>query len=178
MSQTVRYGNLDISTATPMGKYLLDLERKPNAGPQPYPTMVYKASKGSDGKIMCMDTEPHQSMFLSQDQYRQACEKVALFNRSHQRICENEQEHREALSEGWRDSPKEAEDLQWSYQKEISKAAAHRAYEDRNLSEAAKAEAKAFEDSTPNIIGEIPEAPKVKKLHWKTAKKLAEAAGA
>jgi len=176
MSQTVRYGNLDISIATPMGKYLLELERKPNAGPQPYPTMVYKAFKGTDGVIRCMDTDPHQSMFLTQDQYRQASEKVALFNRSCQKICMDEVEHKQALSEGWRDSPKEAEEAQWGYEKDIAKAAAHRAYEDRNRSEKAKAEIKAVEDSTPNILGEIPSAPTVKKVHWKTAQKLAKEA--
>jgi hypothetical protein len=126
-----------------------------------------------------MDTDPHQSMFLTQDQYRQASEKVALFNRSCQKICQDETEHKQALSEGWRDSPKEAEDAQWGYEKDIAKAAAHRAYEDRNLSEKAKAEVRAAEDATPNILGEIPAAPTVKKVHWKTAKKLAEqAAGA
>lgn len=178
MSNTVRFENLEINTSTPMGKELLRWERPSNYRPEnhPYPTTVFKAFKGDDGVIRCIDTDPNPSLFLSPEMYRMAKEKVDLFNRSCIRVVNDEIEHKNAVAEGWRDSSKEAKEALWGWEADISKAAAERAYADRNISEKAKAEVKAIEDSTPNILGEIPEAPLVKKPHPMSREARAERA--
>lgn len=180
MSNFVRYENLEISTATPMGKELLKWERPANYRPEnhPYPTTLFKAYKGDDGVIRCMESEPFNSSFTTPELYRLACERVKRFNEQCLKVVHDENEAKGAYAEGWRDSPKEAMDVQWAYEHAISDAAQHRAFEDRNLSEKAKAEVAAIEASTPEVLGEIPEAPIQKKVHWKTAQKQAKEAGA
>ena len=166
MQATVRdrYGCFDVSVETPMGKELLKWEKK-HPSPQPFPVMMYKAYKGDDGRIRCMDTDPHPSFFANAEMYRMACDKVAHFNVSCTRVVQDDIEMKQARSEGWRESPQEALDAQWGWEKEMGQAAAERAFADRNMSEKAKEEAKVFEASTPNIIASIPEAPTVKKPH-------------
>ena len=102
-----------------------------------FPQMLYRATKRADGVIV-------------------------LDERQCMRIVKSEGERQEAFEAGWRANPKEAMDLAWSREKSISDAAAHRAYEDRNMSEGAKAEAKAVEDSTIEHVAEVPAKPKRK----------------
>ena len=87
------------------------------------------------------------------------------FNRGCQRIVNSPQELQAARESGWHVT--QAEALEAFERRERSKAdmAAHRAYEDRNMSESAKAEIKAAEDATPEHVAEVPEAPRAKRKY-------------
>ncbi len=69
----------------------------------------------------------------------------------------NPEEEEQAKRDGWRNSPQEAIDFLNGLDDDIAKAAAHRAYEDRNMSEKARreiveAEAAADGAHVPEIV--------------------------
>lgn len=75
-------------------------------------------------------------------------------------VVEDEDQMREAMSRGWRQTPAEAMARFNEKEQALANLAAVRAYEDRNMSDAAKAEAAKLEASTEEHLPEIPEAPK------------------
>jgi hypothetical protein len=72
------------------------------------------------------------------------------------KIVSNANELQAALEGGWRERPDEAIELVKAKLRRQSDAAAHRAYEDRNMSDAAKAEIAAAEAATPEQLAEVP----------------------
>lgn len=103
------------------------------------PTTLFRALKTPQGRHVCVDTE-----------YLSATTKVV----------KTEAEYLLAASLGWCDSPQEAMAQLEREQDALSNDAAVRAFDDRHLSEAAKAEAEAVESSTLAHLPEIPAAPK------------------
>jgi hypothetical protein len=185
MPHFVPYGNVEVSTKTEIGKHLWANERKPDYDPRnhPYPKMMYKAFKGEDGVVRCMDSEPKPFLYPNQEMYRMACERVSNFNLTCQRTVglvpdNGPAEQRAAEEEGWRSTPREAMDFVFSLENAITKAASERAYQDRNMSEKARAEVAAAEAETSDQVPEVKEKPAVKKVHWKTAQKAQKAAEA
>lgn len=75
------------------------------------------------------------------------------------RVVKDEAEERNFLSRGWADSPVTAEQAKERAEKAIATAAAERAYTDRNMSDAAKAEVAALEQATDDHVVDVP-APK------------------
>jgi len=76
------------------------------------------------------------------------------------RLVKDEAEERNFLSRGWADSPATAEKAAATdYDKRIAIPAAERAYVDRNMSAAAKAEVAAHEAATDEHVVDVP-APK------------------
>lgn len=181
MPATVPYGPHEVSTKTAMGKHLFEMERIPGYNPKAienqYPRMLYKAYKGEDGVVKCMDSFPRPYLYPNQEMYRMAVEAVEHFNTSCQRTVQSPQEQRQAEEEGWRDTPIGARDFVMSLERAITQAATHRAYEDRNISEKARAEVAAAEAETPDQLGEIPEKPTVKIDGRSREAKAAKAAG-
>lgn len=113
-----------------------------------YPAMLYKAIRmDDDGQIVVRGTEK--------------------INRQCQLVVHNEAEQSKAMEAGWRTNPVEAVEYLKSRDKQISTAAAHRNYEDRNMSEAARAEAEAYEGDSPEHVAEIPEKPKKRRARLK-----------
>lgn len=170
MPSEVMYGSIPVSTKTEIGKHLWQHERKPGWSPanNPYPRMLYRAYEGEDGVIRCMDAEPKPYLYPNQEMYRMACERVAQFNLSCQKTVgiipeQGPAEEAAAFEEGWRRTPKEAWDRAKQLHDMVATAAAERAYQDRNLSEKARAEIAAAEAETPHQLGEIAEKPLVKK---------------
>ena len=106
---------------------------------QPFPKMVYKARERADGTIVCMEAN-------SDGEHQ----------RSDYEFANDERELRRLMEAGYRSSPLEAIELAKAKLRKIADATAHRHYEDRNLSEAAQAEAKAVDDATPEQVPEIP----------------------
>jgi hypothetical protein len=95
------------------------------------------------------------------------------FNTSCQMVVGNEEELDRAKRGGWRES--EAMKYHEDELTRLATEAAHRNHDDRNMSEAAKAEAKKVEDSTPSQVAEIKEkrrANMAKARAAKAAKKL------
>jgi hypothetical protein len=111
----------------------------------PFPRMMYMAQRRPDGVYSVGETED-----------RLAGGNVESFNARCQMVVNSEQEMSAALERGWRPTPREAMERHEAKETAISTAAAHRAYEDRNLSDAARAEAAAYEASTPEHVAEIP----------------------
>lgn len=78
------------------------------------------------------------------------------FNLTCQLIVKDEREYEQARDNGWRDSQKEAMAYHESLQQDIARAAAESAHADRNMGQAAQAERRAHEDSTPGHVAEVP----------------------
>jgi uncharacterized membrane-anchored protein len=117
-----------------------------------FPAMVYKARRPDSGGPI-LSNDPRNESWSAQNQL----------------IVKNERELEKALSDGWRRDPQEAIAHANALEDAISTAAAHRAYEDRNMSERAKAEAKVADEATADHMPEIPEKPKRKYTRRKPA---------
>lgn len=124
-----------------------------------YPRMLYKAQKRLDGKVLCMETAPHRYGFLDDTAYMRAVDAAEVFTRQCQRTVHSDDERRRAESEGWRATAQEALDYHEQLEQFIGDAAAHRAHEDRLMSDKAKAEAKAVDDATHEHVAEVPRTP-------------------
>jgi hypothetical protein len=159
---TVRYNGVDIPAESKAGIEVARWERPFDYRPEnhPYPRMLYKAFKGSDGVVRCMGTEPRsRHLFISDEQFRSAIEDAKIFTEQCQKIVQNDEEKNRAFSDGWRDTPNEAIEAAKHWETVIlGEVAANRAFGERNMSEQAQVEIKAIEASTPNILPEIPEA--------------------
>ena len=118
-----------------------------------FPRMLYMARKRPDGVVSVCET--NDALFTGPDRVAHPGAAEA-FNATCQKTVNSEAEMAFALEQGWRATPKEALERFEAKERSIGDVAAHRAYEDRNMSDAAKAEAKAVEDSTPEHVAEIP----------------------
>ena len=163
---TVRFNGVDLPAESKAGIEVARWERPASYRPEnhPFPKMLYKAYKGSDGVVRCMSTEPRsRHLFISDEQFRSAIEEAKIFTDQCQKTVHDEQEQKQAFADGWRENPLDAIEAAKHWETIIKgEAAAHQAFLDRNMSEKAKAEKKAIEDSTPDILPEIPEAPLLK----------------
>jgi hypothetical protein len=157
----IRIGGRLISTDSEEGKEYLKWERKPNYNPNApenqFPRMLYRANKRPDGVVSVNE--------VSDGPFGGAMGSADAFNRTCQRIVKGPQEEQSALEGGWHRTQQDA--LESFERRERLKAdtAAHGAYEDRNLSEKAKAERKVAEDATPEHVAEVPEKPKAKRKY-------------
>jgi hypothetical protein len=107
-----------------------------------FPKMVYKARRpDSGGPILCVD--PRDEAWTGRNQM----------------IVNDESEWMRAKDDGWRDTPQEAVAHANALEDAIAMAAAQRAYEDKRLSEKARAEAAAVDAASFEHVPEIPERP-------------------
>jgi len=128
-----------------------------------FPIMLYRAQRRPDGRVSTGEADDR--LFKDPDG-RTLPGGAEAFSRSCQRIV-GEGKDREAdekvltiaYEEGWRMTAKEALDYFEAKEQSIGEAAAHRHYEDRNMSEAAKAEAAAVDDETFGHVAEIKRKP-------------------
>jgi hypothetical protein len=106
---------------------------------RPFPKMVYRAER-RNGKIACMESTPDRYDFRDDRTYMLAEESARVFTERCQLVVNDEREYARAMESGYRESPQEA--IQHCHDREdaFSKEVAHRNYDDRNLSEKAKAE--------------------------------------
>lgn len=130
-----------------------------------YPMMLHKAYKRDDGRIQYGAPEPDPSFFKEANDYWQAVTRVEKIRQSCQRVVHSDAEYEEvrANGEGWRDTPEEAIAFLKGLEDDIAEAAAHRHYDDRRMSEAAQAEAKAADDATDEHLPVIPEQRRVRR---------------
>jgi len=122
---------------------------------QPYPKMLYRAERRPDGVVSVV--EHNDSLFGGNPGAAEQFSKRCQF------IVKNEREEAEYLERGWRSTQAEALALFEAREMSRARSAAHRAYEDRNLSEAARAEMKEAEDATPEHVAEVPEKPRMRR---------------
>jgi len=122
---------------------------------RPFPKMVYKAAR-HNGKIMCGAPEPQPWEFKEERSLRNAIDEARHFTDACQLTVNNETELSRALESGYRETPDEAvkhcDEREAAYVKE----AAHRNFDDRNLSENAKKQIAAAEAEAGEPLAEVP----------------------
>ena len=126
---------------------------------RPFPKMVYHAER-FNGKVACQVPVPERYEFKEDRAYFLAVEQARRFNEKNQRIVNDETEYARAMEAGWRESPQEAEEFAHKRDRDESQHIAHLNYEDRGLSESAKAEKRAAEIEAGRPLAEVPTASK------------------
>ena len=122
----------------------------------PFPAMMYVARRRPDGVVAVYETDDRLFGGQAGTAERWTMQNCLTVNDEH--------EMQRALERGYRKTPQEALACFESKEKYIADSAAHRAYEDRNMSEKAKAEIKEAEDAAGmDHVPEIPEKRKSKK---------------
>jgi hypothetical protein len=109
---------------------------------RPFPKMVYRAELWK-GKPVCIAAPPDPSEFPNANDVQRVEEQVRRFNERCQLTVRDEAELQKAMENGYRESPADAVAYLQGRQRAEADGAAVRAYEDRNMSEPAKAEARA-----------------------------------
>jgi hypothetical protein len=104
-----------------------------------YPRMLYRARRRDDGQLMVIDPTNEQ------------------WSRGSYAIAHNEHELEKLMGQGWRKTQQEALEYAHGLEEDISDAAAHRAYEDRNMSDKAKVESVQVEEASGLHVPEIPQ---------------------
>jgi hypothetical protein len=120
-----------------------------------FPIMLYMARQREDGIVRVAETDDKQCGGKPG--------AAEVWTMGNQRIAKNEDEFLKLKGQGWAETAADAMELFEKRRKEVSTAAAHRAYEDRNMSEAAKAEAAVVEAAQFEHVAEVPEKPAKRK---------------
>jgi hypothetical protein len=106
---------------------------------RPFPKMLYKADR-YNGAPACMAAPPDPYAYANPGEFARAEQLAHRFTERCQMTVNDEREYQRAMEGGWRESPAEAVAFLIERDKRDSTADAHREYEDRNMSEAAKRE--------------------------------------
>lgn len=142
---------------------------------RPFPKMVYIAKKYK-GKVLCMAAPPHPLEFANPKEYERAEESAAIFTKECQRIVNDETEYQKAMEAGYRESPSEAVEHAEAREEKKADATAERNWEDRNMSDKAKAEARKAEDAAgAEHLPEIARTPVRRASAWTPEKRQAAA---
>ncbi len=133
---------------------------------RPFPKMVYRAEVWQ-GKPVCMAAPPEPMTFPNPQDFHRSEEAANRFTERCQLIVKDESEYQAAMENGYRESPEEAVEYLQGRMRKQADGAAERNYEDRNMSERAKAEAAAEVRRAFNEEGrhaaEVPEKPKARR---------------
>lgn len=105
-----------------------------------FPKMVYRAER-FEGNVICGAVQPDPSMFTSVGEYNVALNKANALDSRCQRVVHTPEELQRAMEAGFRESPAEACEHAHARETRIANETAVRIYQDRNMSEAARAEA-------------------------------------
>ena len=131
-----------------------------------WPVCLFKAERvpghlPGAGKLSVGVEIPRRNLFpggqAGDDGWMQAREAAEQFAAGNLLFAKTEEEYKRAKANGWADSAAEALELAEKAEKEVSQAAAERAYRDSKMSEAAQAEAAAHDAATFEHQPEIPE---------------------
>jgi hypothetical protein len=138
-----------------------------------YPKMLYKAGKRRDGVIdiaerdMGTDHCPNAIANFANRCQRKCGAQFDLWVAEFGTVIALERAHNEEeqlKKDGWFEKAQDAKDWYITHVEHAkSAAAAHREYEDRGLSEAAKREIQMAQDETPEQLAEVPEKPKARR---------------
>ena len=126
-----------------------------------FPRMLYKAQQApGSGKWLVGDEVPRRMAGENENDWQRRVDEVHRFAESCQLVVKDEVEYSRAHEQGWRDSPGDALAFHDSRAKEVSLEAALSEHRDRNMSEAARAEATAIRSEHFGHLPEIPEQPR------------------
>lgn len=115
---------------------------------RPYPRMLYRAVKKSNGKVVCVDNP------LAYDTEREQLEAERV-SKQCQRIVQSDVEERNAMNEGWRESPTEALSAHEQHEQNIGQAAAELEFSAQRMSAKARAEIKAAHADTSDHVVDV-----------------------
>lgn len=186
-SPYLMYDGARITRESALGKELAKWERSPDWRPEnhPYPKMLYKAAKRPDGKRSVH--EVNDSLFPQQGEKGPfvVVGSAEQWSRRNQKTVNDETEYRQAYGLGWRSTPQEALELLDAEDANVFKVTAERHASDARMTEAARREAEAADQSTLKQLPTIPEKPTDKRgaalakaRQAKADKKAAEKAAA
>ena len=126
---------------------------------RPFPKMLYKAERWN-GKLACQEAPPQRYEFKDDKSFILAEEATLRWNANHQLTVKDEVEMSRAMESGWRETPQDALDFAHARDEAHATAIAHTNYEDRHLSDAAKAEKLAAENEAGEPLPEIAAKPR------------------
>lgn len=115
---------------------------------RPYPKMLYKAQRNAKGKVLCVEAPPHPWDFERGEQYERAILMFESFNKSNQKIVDDEAAERLAKGQGWCESPQAAVEQFEREQQAVGNAAAEVAFAAQRMSPEARAELHTVERTT------------------------------
>lgn len=127
-----------------------------------YPKMLHRAQVWpKSGQAVTQAPIPDPYQFEKAEQLERAQHEADRFNRTCQRVVDNEEQERAAKNDGWRNSPTEALARYEAVQREIGNAAAERHAADARMSELARREAAAADAATHEHVPD-PTTPEVR----------------
>lgn len=130
---------------------------------KPYPKMLYRAER-VNGSPVCMAAEPDPIDFRDPRELDRAQAAAMRFTQKCQLIVNDEREHQKAMEGGWRETPDDAVAFLIERDQKFSKEDAHRAWDDRHMSDAAKREIREAKDAVGgDPTPEIPEKPRARR---------------
>jgi hypothetical protein len=162
-SGLVLYNGVPVSVETNLGKEVAKFEKErynPDAPENQYPRMLYRARK-HHGRVIVFDSVPDfSSVFIDEAQYQRVRADSVAFNNS--AVCEvkNATEHHNRLNQGWSNTAEEALAAAWKHEHGLQEEAARLAFQDKGLSDKAKAEKDAYAATTEEVVAEVPVAPR------------------
>lgn len=140
-------------------------------GFEKFPMMLHRAQEWKNsGKWICGLPEPEYDGFRNEADYMRELQRIDRFNRTCQRVVNDQAEYEQALAsgEGWRETPKAAMEWRESLEQEVGRAANDRIASDRKMSPAAQREARKADAETADHLPSIPRTP-VRKAGKRTA---------
>ena len=143
---------------------------------QEYPKMLYKAERFR-GTLTCQPGEPQPWEYKDERAFKMAIDEVRHFIGKCQLIVKSESEKSRAMETGWREHPDEALAYANKREDQFSQEVAHRNYDDRNLSDAAKAEIREAEAAAGGPVAEITEKRRASLAAARAAKAAKKASG-
>ncbi len=123
---------------------------------RPYPKAMYRAEKKPNGKVVCAEAYPNMVDFLTEKEYTSAVRDFEVFSQRCMKTVANEEEERMAKNDGWFNGPDEAVAGIHARDMALSTAAAEANHRDRNMSDKAKDEKTAYENSTHGHVADVP----------------------
>lgn len=168
-----REPGIQITPGSNYAKYMESFEQFPskfgNSPGNPYkfrefPQMLYRAEK-FQGQVRCMATPPDSAEYTNMKEWEQHVQLAERFTKGCQLVVKDEVERSRAFELGWRADPAAAVEFALSRDRAAVRATAERNYEDRGMTDKAKAEKKAIEAEAGLPIAEIPEQPRQKRKY-------------
>jgi hypothetical protein len=142
--------NVRINPETELGKELAKWNKPYRY--EAYPKMLYKAERRPDGVVKCVETEDR--FFNDKPGAAEA------WSTANMKEAKSEDEHMKLLGQGWVEGgPLKAVEAFNARYNATAKEAAHRAHDDRNMSEKAQESIKAAEADSFDHVPEIPAEP-------------------
>lgn len=122
---------------------------------RPYPRMLYRAQALPNGKTACMMPQPSPYEYQSASEYERACLLKESFDRLCQRIVPDEGAERIAVGQGWSLTAPDALARAEQEARAIGQAAAEAAYAASRMSDKAKAELSAADQTTHEHVTDV-----------------------